>query len=53
MRCIDCDSSVSIKGCKKGEIVTCSDCGLEYEIVVRNGRLVAIELELDGEDWGE
>ena len=37
-----------------GEIVSCSDCGADYEISKRDGSTVEIkEAETVGEDWGE
>lgn len=38
----------------KGEIVSCPDCGSEYEVVeIKNGSPVLKPAEEIGEDWGE
>jgi alpha-aminoadipate carrier protein LysW len=38
----------------KGEIVSCPDCGLEYEVVeIKNGVVSLKSAEEIGEDWGE
>ena len=37
-----------------GEIISCSDCGADYEISKRDGSTVELkEAETVGEDWGE
>jgi len=53
--CKDCDSIVSIPfDAKIGEIVSCSGCGKEYEIVKLSKFGFAVkELELIGVDYGE
>jgi len=38
----------------KGEIVTCPDCGTEYEVIeIKNGTVSLKSAEEIGEDWGE
>ncbi|MGB9727071.1 MAG: alpha-aminoadipate/glutamate carrier protein LysW/ArgW [Nitrososphaeria archaeon] len=38
----------------KGEIVSCPDCGSEYEVIeVKEGKPVLKPAEEIGEDWGE
>ncbi len=53
--CTDCGGVVEIpKDAAAGEIVECSDCGLEYVVEkTKDGQLVLKELTLKGEDWGE
>ena len=37
-----------------GEIISCPDCGADYEIAGRNGSSVELkQAETIGEDWGE
>ncbi|MEM4312260.1 MAG: alpha-aminoadipate/glutamate carrier protein LysW/ArgW [Nitrososphaerales archaeon] len=37
-----------------GEIITCSTCGIDYELVkVEESRVELKEAEAVGEDWGE
>lgn len=38
----------------KGEIVSCPDCGSEYEVVeIKSGEPILKPAEEIGEDWGE
>lgn len=38
----------------KGEIVSCPDCGTEYEVVeIKSGNATLKPAEEIGEDWGE
>lgn len=38
----------------RGELLTCPDCGLDYEVVELNSGSVVIKAaEIEGEDWGE
>ncbi len=42
------------KGTIEGEVIPCSDCGVDLEIVKIEGDLVEIVIaELTDEDWGE
>ena len=37
-----------------GEIVSCSDCGLELEVIeISAGKAVLKIVQVEGEDWGE
>jgi alpha-aminoadipate/glutamate carrier protein LysW len=50
--CIECGAGVSLKNPTQGEIVECSDCGVELEVrAVSPIRLEAAPREQ--EDWGE
>jgi alpha-aminoadipate carrier protein LysW len=38
----------------KGEIVSCPDCGTEFEVIeIKNGAVSLKSAEEIGEDWGE
>jgi alpha-aminoadipate carrier protein LysW len=53
--CIECDKELNIsEDSVKGEIVTCPDCGSDFEIVSIEGSRVELKAaEKVGEDWGE
>ena len=37
-----------------GEIVSCPDCGMDYEVVIGEGNEIELRpAEIEGEDWGE
>jgi len=53
-KCVDCDAQVSVPDdAVNGEIVSCPDCGLDFEVVVgTEGRSIKPVL-VEKEDWGE
>ena len=53
--CNDCGADLCIPNdARKGEIIGCGDCGLDYVMVINNsGNLLLEELLIEGEDWGE
>ncbi len=54
MKCVTCGSKVETpESPVAGEIFTCPDCGAEYEVKVNNGKFTFVELDFEGEDWGE
>jgi hypothetical protein len=56
-KCPDCDSELNVPcDIEKGEILSCSGCGLELEVkkITDGGGCIDLqELTIDGEDWGE
>jgi len=37
-----------------GEIVSCPDCGMDYEVrIKKEGEIELLPAEIEGEDWGE
>jgi alpha-aminoadipate carrier protein LysW len=54
-RCPDCDAELDVPAdTEKGEIVSCSGCGLELEVKqIKCGCVDLQELTIEGEDWGE
>lgn len=54
-KCPECDAELGIPDdVLLGEILSCSDCGLELEVKQIEGDHVELqELVIEGEDWGE
>lgn len=55
MNCPECDAGIVVPDdAEVGEIISCPDCGSDYEISTKNGSDIAIkQAETVGEDWGE
>ncbi|MFY3741368.1 MAG: alpha-aminoadipate carrier protein LysW [Candidatus Nitrosomirales archaeon] len=55
VNCKECDKELNVPDdAVKGEIVTCPDCGSDFEIVsVSNKKVELKTAEKVGEDWGE
>lgn len=55
MNCPECDAVLKIPNdAVEGEIVSCSDCGSEFEISKNDeGHIEVKRAENIGEDWGE
>ena len=55
MNCPECDGNIRIPGdASVGEIVSCPDCGADYEISNKVGSNFELkQAETVGEDWGE
>ncbi|HEY4699704.1 MAG TPA: alpha-aminoadipate/glutamate carrier protein LysW/ArgW [Nitrososphaerales archaeon] len=53
--CTECAGEIAIPSdVVVGEIITCPDCGTDFEISESNGENVSIKrAETVGEDWGE
>lgn len=50
--CPECDNTITLEKPLRGEIVVCSDCGTELEVVSENP--LALDLApQEEEDWGE
>ncbi|MCS7120421.1 MAG: alpha-aminoadipate/glutamate carrier protein LysW/ArgW [Nitrososphaerota archaeon] len=54
-RCPECDAEIEIPDdVISGEIISCPDCGMDYEARVIEGEGVRlVPAEIEGEDWGE
>ncbi len=50
--CPECAAAVSTQGALKGEILTCSECGAELEVVEVSPPSLALAPQ-EEEDWGE
>ncbi len=55
MNCPECDATMNIPDdASVGEIISCYDCGADFEITKRDGANTEIKhAESVGEDWGE
>ncbi|MEM2888897.1 MAG: alpha-aminoadipate/glutamate carrier protein LysW/ArgW [Candidatus Bathyarchaeia archaeon] len=55
MKCPECDADIEIpEDVISGEIVSCPDCGMDYEAKISaDGKVVLEPAEIEGEDWGE
>jgi alpha-aminoadipate carrier protein LysW len=53
--CPECDGGLEIpEDVISGEIVSCPDCGMDYEVKVTDkGEIELRFAEIEGEDWGE
>lgn len=54
-KCIECEASIAVAAdVVVGEIVSCPDCGMDFEVVGIKDQEVALKAaETVGEDWGE
>ena len=53
-KCVDCDAQVTVPDdAVKGEIVSCRDCGLDFEVVEGTQGLSIKPVVIEKEDWGE
>ncbi|MGQ9468470.1 MAG: alpha-aminoadipate/glutamate carrier protein LysW/ArgW [Nitrososphaerales archaeon] len=55
VKCLECDGDIELPNdVTIGEIVTCPDCGLDFEVSEINPDNVFLKrAEPIGEDWGE
>jgi alpha-aminoadipate carrier protein LysW len=55
MNCPECDAKLNIpEDASVGEIVSCPDCGADFEISKKEGSNIELkQAESVGEDWGE
>jgi len=51
-QCPECEAEVPLEGLMVGEIIYCSDCGAELEVLSVEEPRVALAPEIE-EDWGE
>ncbi|MEM1524746.1 MAG: alpha-aminoadipate/glutamate carrier protein LysW/ArgW [Nitrososphaerales archaeon] len=54
-KCLECEGEITIPDdVVEGEIVSCPDCGADFEVVeVSSGKVELKAAEMVGEDWGE
>jgi alpha-aminoadipate/glutamate carrier protein LysW len=54
-KCLECDANVHVEeDAVVGEIVTCPDCGADYEVAALDNGTVTLKIaESVKEDWGE
>jgi len=55
VECQECGADINVpEDSVVGEIVTCPDCGGDFEIALKNGDKVELKTaETVGEDWGQ
>jgi alpha-aminoadipate carrier protein LysW len=55
VECKDCGVQITVtQDSMVGEIITCPDCGADFEITLKTGELIEIKpAESVGEDWGQ
>jgi len=54
LECHECGGKIKIPDdVLEGEIFSCPDCGMEYEVYINNGKIELKLAEIEGEDWGE
>jgi alpha-aminoadipate carrier protein LysW len=51
--CPECEAQLTLTDALRGEIVTCTDCGAELEVVAVSPALVLEPAPMEQEDWGE
>ncbi|HUK50164.1 MAG TPA: hypothetical protein VLV18_03945 [Terriglobales bacterium] len=53
-KCVDCEAPVTVpEDAVNGEIVSCGDCGMDFEVIVGpQGRSIK-PVVIEKEDWGE
>jgi alpha-aminoadipate carrier protein LysW len=53
--CRECDGAIEVPDdAMPGELVTCPDCGVDYEVETMSEHHVSLKVaETAGEDWGE
>lgn len=54
MNCPECDANLNIpEDATVGEIISCPDCGGDFEISKKGDNVELKQAEKVGEDWGE
>jgi alpha-aminoadipate carrier protein LysW len=55
IECQDCSAEIVVPAdAVVGEIITCPDCGTDFEIASRSEEKIAVKrAETVGEDWGQ
>lgn len=54
-KCAECDAGIAVPDdAIRGELVTCKDCGSDYEVVeIQGGTVLLKPADAIEEDWGE
>jgi len=50
--CSECDAEISLDGVVQGEIIVCSDCGVDLEVISLDPPTLELA-PMEEEDWGE
>lgn len=51
-RCSECDAEITLENVVQGEIIVCSDCGVDLEVISLDPPQLALA-PMEEEDWGE
>ena len=54
-KCAECDASIAVPNdAIRGELVSCKDCGTDYEVAeIKGGTVMLKPANAVEEDWGE
>ena len=54
-KCTECDAGIAVPDdAIRGELVSCKDCGADYEVVeIKGGTVMLKPADAVEEDWGE
>jgi len=53
-KCVDCEAQIAVPDdAINGEIVSCPDCGLDFEVVQGSQGRSIKPVVIEKEDWGE
>ena len=50
--CSECDAEIVLDGVVQGEIIVCSDCGVDLEVISLDPPTLELA-PMEEEDWGE
>ena len=50
--CPECDAEITLENVVQGEIIVCSDCGVDLEVTSLNPPTLELA-PMEEEDWGE
>ncbi len=50
--CSECDAEIALDGVVLGEIIVCTDCGVDLEVISLDPPALALA-PMEEEDWGE
>ncbi len=50
--CSECDAEITLENVVQGEIIVCSDCGVDLEVISLDPPTLQLA-PMEEEDWGE
>jgi len=50
--CSECDAEITLDNVVQGEIIVCSDCGVDLEVISLDPPTLELA-PMEAEDWGE
>ncbi len=54
VKCPECGAALPIpEDVMSGEIISCPDCGMDFEVNITSDDIELKPAEIEGEDWGE